>query len=157
MPGALAQHARALEPLLAGGQPAAVPPGGRLNGDLWPVNPTEYLLLVAPLGQCGEPAGALELFLRADKPGAVQRGYLSLLEQVRDIARAHLSRRSARQAEAGRALWGQREALGDVAAHGVADDDGAPDARRVQEGVQVRGEVADAVTRPRAAGVAVAA
>ena len=72
MPAARLQHARLLEKIVEGGIAKLVQPGARANGDGSVVNPTDYLLLVAPLRDDHELLGAIELFQHADKPTGVQ-------------------------------------------------------------------------------------
>ncbi len=114
VPEFMARHVRLLEQAASGDKASLISPGAD-SGDGQAGNPTDYLLLLSPLRNRHESLGIIELFRRADKPAAVQQGYLTLLERICQIAQEYLKSRSWRQVEERQALWSKMDRVGRAA------------------------------------------
>ncbi len=103
-----AQHAALLRKALAGGQPLLVPPKSGSSADEI-ANPTEHLLIVAPLRLEQETVGVVEVFQRAGGGPATQRGYARFLTQMCDLAADYLKSQKLRELAERQELWQQLE------------------------------------------------
>ena len=79
-------HDRLLRRVLAAGEGALVPPRPGAVEDEQGGNPTDFLLVLAPLRAAGGTVGVVEIFQRPDTRPATQRGYLRFLTQMCDRA-----------------------------------------------------------------------
>ncbi|MGA2619190.1 MAG: HlyD family efflux transporter periplasmic adaptor subunit [Thermoguttaceae bacterium] len=75
------RHSRLLFKALADGEGLLVPPNSGFGEDNEVANPTEFLLVIAPLRTDLEMVGLVEIFQRADSAPNVQQGYLRFLLQ----------------------------------------------------------------------------
>lgn len=108
------QHGRLLTQIAKRGEPAIVPPhSGAAFGDEQPddasANPTEYLLIVAPIRTDQGVDGLVEIFQRIGAKPTTQRGYLRFLVQMCEIAGEYLKTRRLRHFVTKQSLWEQLE------------------------------------------------
>lgn len=95
----------------AQGQPQLVPPhAGSQNKDE-PGNPTELLLVVAPLAVEQQTLALVEIFQRAGGGPTTQRGYLRFLVQMCQLGSDYLKNRRLKQYQDKQALWEQFESF----------------------------------------------
>ncbi len=105
------QHAQLIKSVVDGKQAIlAAPSSGPAKGG-GPGNPTELLLVVAPLVVESEAQGVVEIFQRPGGAPSTQRGYLRFLVQMCDLACGYLKSRRLRQLEENQSLWRQLESL----------------------------------------------
>ncbi|MBX3420414.1 MAG: biotin/lipoyl-binding protein [Pirellulaceae bacterium] len=76
------KHARLLSRLMARGKSELVPPHSMLGEDQQEGNPSQYLLIVAPLTSGKQASGLVEVFQRPDSSPNIQRGYMRFLDQM---------------------------------------------------------------------------
>ncbi len=74
-------------------------------------NPTELLVVLAPLVVEQQALGAVEIFQRPGGAPSAQRGYLRFLMQMCELACGYLKNRRLRQLEENQTLWKQIESL----------------------------------------------
>jgi hypothetical protein len=72
-------------------------------------NPTDFLLVMAPLKTAHETAGVIEIFQRPGSSPTVQRGYLRFLQQMCELASEYLKSRKLQHFTDRQALWSQLE------------------------------------------------
>jgi len=102
------QHSLLIRRLCESGEPALVPPGtGSKNqsGD----NPTDQLLVVAPIRVDDEVVGLVEIFQRAGAGPTTQRGYLRFVLQMSEIAGEFLSNLRLRSYQKQEKIWHRLE------------------------------------------------
>jgi multidrug efflux pump subunit AcrA (membrane-fusion protein) len=105
------QHAQLIKSVVDGKQAIlAAPSSGPAKGG-GAGNPTELLLVVAPLVVEGQSQGVVEIFQRPGGAPSTQRGYLRFLVQMCDVACGYLKSRRLRQLEENHSLWRQLESL----------------------------------------------
>ena len=105
-------HAELLKRALGQTSAFAVLPGaaadrGERNGH--PENPTDHLILFAPIRSDDDIAGMLEIFQRPHTTQAAQQGFLRFLETLSEIAADFVRRQELRNLRDRSALWGQYE------------------------------------------------
>jgi hypothetical protein len=102
------QHAALLRKAMADGQPLLIPPrsGGAAAAE---ANPTDHLLILAPLRLEQETVGVVEVFQRAGGGAATQRGYARFLGQMCDLAADYLKSQKLRELADRQELWQQLE------------------------------------------------
>lgn len=76
------KHGRMLTRLFQRGQSELVPPNSMLGEDQSEGNPSQYLLVVAPLSSGKHPTGIIEVFQRPNSAPNIQRGYQRFLDQM---------------------------------------------------------------------------
>jgi len=108
---ARARHGLLLQAVLAGKQAVVAPPGIGPASDTQAGNPTELLLVLAPLMIESEPYGIVEIFQRAGASASAQRGYVRFLTQMCDVAAGYLQTRKLRQVAENQVLWREIEGL----------------------------------------------
>jgi multidrug resistance efflux pump len=107
-----AQHARLLGQILQADRPSLVPPNSGLGdaaASSAAANPTDSLLVVAPLKSDAGAQGVLEVFQRVGARTSTQRGYLRFLVQVAELAGDYLKGRRLRSFVDKQSLWEQLE------------------------------------------------
>jgi len=87
----------------------AVPPHSGTADHSEAGNPTDHLLLLAPLVLGQRVVGVVEVFQRADTGPATQRGYLRFLSQMAETAAGYLKSRSLQKLSDRQQLWQQLE------------------------------------------------
>ncbi|MBX7072102.1 MAG: efflux RND transporter periplasmic adaptor subunit [Pirellulales bacterium] len=105
---AQARHGRVLHQVLRG-EGMIVAPHSGAGDDREAGNPTDFLLVLAPLKADQETRGVVEIFQRPGAPLGTQRGYLRFLTEMCDLAGDFLKTRQLRQFTDRQALWGQLE------------------------------------------------
>jgi multidrug resistance efflux pump len=108
------QHGRLLHQVLRGSEGALVAPhsgtgGAEDNDEQVAANPTEFLLVLAPVHNDQGPQGVVEVFQRAGARVTTQRGYLRFLLQVCEFAGDFLKARRLRHLAEKQSLWEQLE------------------------------------------------
>ncbi len=90
-------------------QPQTVPPQAGAQQPDAAANPTDYLLVLAPLTIDGQTVALVEIFQRPGGGPSTQRGYLRFLVQMATLASDYLQRNRLRQYQDRQALWQQFE------------------------------------------------
>ncbi|RLS54172.1 MAG: HlyD family efflux transporter periplasmic adaptor subunit [Planctomycetota bacterium] len=91
-------HGRLVQSVANSQSGLVVPPRGELNSPGGPegaANPTDLIVVMAPIDCSGKRAGLLEVFHQPNQPD-VERGSLTFLEQVSGVAGGYLQRRQLR-------------------------------------------------------------
>ena len=88
------QHGRLLQQVIAKGEPALIPPhsgfGDSPDGEDAAANPTDFLLVLAPIKSDRGVDGLVEIFQRAGARPTTQRGYLRFMSQICELAGEYL-------------------------------------------------------------------
>ena len=110
------QHGRLLQQIVEKGEPALVPPhSGTAGGDdadgEAAANPTDYLLVLAPIVSDRGIDGLVEIFQRSGARPTTQRGYLRFLKQICELAGEYVKTRRLRHFTHKQTLWEQLEAF----------------------------------------------
>lgn len=103
------RHARLLHRVLTSEEGILVAPHSGFGDADGEANPTDFLLVLAPLRTELERVGVVEIFQRPNPRVETQRGYLRFLSQMCDLAAEYLKSRQLRQLADRQALWGQME------------------------------------------------
>jgi hypothetical protein len=108
------QHGRLLHQVLTGKEGALVAPHSGTgdatdNDENAAANPTEFLLVLAPVLNDQGPQGVIEIFQRSGARVTTQRGYLRFLLQVCEFAGDFLKGRRLRHLSEKQSLWEQLE------------------------------------------------
>ncbi|MEX2091578.1 MAG: HlyD family efflux transporter periplasmic adaptor subunit [Pirellulales bacterium] len=108
------QHGRLLREVLQGTDGALVSPhsgsgDAAENDPEAAANPTDFLLVLAPVYNDQGPQGVVEIFQRAGARMATQRGYLRFLLQICEFAGDYLKGRRLRHLADKQTLWEQLE------------------------------------------------
>ncbi|MDP7018418.1 MAG: HlyD family efflux transporter periplasmic adaptor subunit [Pirellulaceae bacterium] len=99
------RHVRLLHQVVQTGEPQLTPPqSGQEAG-----NPTNYLLVLAPLICDGQVEGVLEVFQRPDSQPATQRGYLRFLIQMAELAAEWLKSQKLKAFSDRHSLWAKAD------------------------------------------------
>ncbi|TWT90896.1 HlyD family secretion protein [Pseudobythopirellula maris] len=112
-----AQHGRLLQQVLKGDEGTIISPHSGAAGGLdtedenAAANPTDFLLVLAPVHNDEGPQGVVEVFQRPGGRSQVQRGYLRFLQQTCDLAGDYLRGRRLRHLADKQTLWEQLEAF----------------------------------------------
>jgi hypothetical protein len=109
-----AQHGRLLHQVLAGSEGALVAPHSGSgdatdNDEEAAANPTDFLLVLAPVHNDQGPQGVVEVFQRSGARVTTQRGYLRFLLQVCEFAGDFLKARRLQHLSQKQTLWEQLE------------------------------------------------
>jgi hypothetical protein len=108
-----AQHGRLLQQVLLGKEGALVAPHSGPGGDAVEenaaANPTDFLLVMAPISNDQGPQGVVEVFQRPGSRPATQRGYLNFLIQVCELAGDFLKSRRLHHLADKQSLWEKLE------------------------------------------------
>ncbi len=114
-PDAQAQHGRLLGQIAKRGEATLIAPrsgGAPGDGDDNAIaNPTDYLLVVAPIVTERGVDGLVEIFQRTGARPNTQRGYLRFLVQICELAAEYLKTRRLRDFGAKQTLWEQLESF----------------------------------------------
>ena len=108
------QHGMLLQQVIEKGEPALVPPhsgaGGGDDGDKSAAaNPTDYLLVIAPIISDRGVDGLVEIFQRSGARPTTQKGYLRFLKQICELAGEYVKTRRLRHFTHKQSLWEQLE------------------------------------------------
>ncbi|TWU30407.1 HlyD family secretion protein [Bythopirellula polymerisocia] len=107
------QHGRLLTQVIAKGEPTIIPPysGGDAENEEAAANPTEFLLILAPITSDRGVEGVMEVFQRTGGRPTTQRGYLRFLVQISDLAGEYVKNRRLLHFATKQTLWEQLEAF----------------------------------------------
>ena len=103
------KHFRLLDYILASKEPKLIPPMSSASDERVGGNPTNQLLVVAPMGHDGQVEGLVEIFQRPDTQPATQRGYLKFLVQMCELTAEWLKNRKLRHFSDRHSLWAQAD------------------------------------------------
>ncbi len=103
------KHFRLLDYVIGSGQPALIPPMSGTGDEKMGGNPTQQLLVIAPLGHDGVVEGLVEIFQRPDAQPNTQRGYLRFLLQMCELAGEWFKNRKLRNFSDKSSLWAQAD------------------------------------------------
>ena len=108
------QHGRLLKQVIDKGEPVLVQPhsgtGAAAEGDEEAAaNPTDYLLVLAPIKSDRGVDGIVEIFQRTGARPTTQRGYLRFLTQICELAGEYVKTRRLRHFATKQSLWEQLE------------------------------------------------
>ncbi len=103
------RHFRLIADVARSAEPKLVPPQSGLTDENAAGNPTNYLLVLAPLRSDDQIEGVLEIFQRPDVQPASQRGYLQFVLQMCDFAGDWLKSHKLRQFTDRQSLWAQAD------------------------------------------------
>ena len=98
-----ASHAQLLKRSLGQSEGLLVPPHS--GSDAEGGNPTELLLVLAPLSNDEGPCGLIEILQRPGSGASTQRGYLRFLLQACEIASKYFQHQSTRRLQDQQTLW----------------------------------------------------
>lgn len=108
-PQAQHQHSLLLHQLIAAGEPQLISPhSGSQNPDE-AANPTDSLLVVAPIRIGKKVVGVVEIFQRANAGPTTQHGYLRFVSQMAELASDYLTNRHLQTFNQAQELWQQTE------------------------------------------------
>ena len=106
------QHGRMLKQTIDKGEPVLVPPrSGSGEGTDVAGNPTEFLLVLAPIISDRGVEGVIEIFQRTGGRPTTQRGYLKFLVQMSELAGEFVKSRRLKQFVTKQSLWEQLESF----------------------------------------------
>ena len=111
------QHGRLLQQVIDKGEPALIQPhSGTTDGTTdadqqTAANPTDYLLVLAPIKSDRGVDGIVEIFQRSGARPTTQRGYLRFLTQICELAGEYVKTRKLRHFTDKQSLWEQLEAF----------------------------------------------
>ncbi len=114
------RHTLLLLKTIADGESIATPPQSGAADDSEAGNPTDFLLLLAPLHVGDQAAGIVEIFQRADAGPSTQRGYLRFVSQMVELASGFLKSDKIKNHGDREQLWRQLEQF-ITAVHGSLD------------------------------------
>ena len=108
------QHGRLLQQVIEKGEAVLVPPhsgaGGGDDGDeSAAANPTDFLLVIAPIISDRGVDGLVEIFQRNGARPTTQKGYLRFLKQICELAGEYVKTRRLRHFTHKQSLWEQLE------------------------------------------------
>jgi len=108
------QHGRLLQQVIEKGEAVLVPPhsgaGGGDDGDeSAAANPTDFLLVIAPIISDRGVDGLVEIFQRSGARPTTQKGYLRFLKQICELAGEYVKTRRLRHFTHKQTLWEQLE------------------------------------------------
>jgi hypothetical protein len=103
------KHGRLLSRLFGRGKSELIPPYSMLGNDQKEGNPSQHLLVVAPLSTGKQTTGLVEIFQRPDSAPNVQRGYLRFLDQMSGLIGEWLKGHSFQQVTDRQQMWQQAD------------------------------------------------
>ncbi|MHC4401343.1 MAG: efflux RND transporter periplasmic adaptor subunit [Planctomycetota bacterium] len=103
------RHGRLLQKVLMTGEGSLAPPRSGSGEDDQGGNPTDFLLVMAPLKAAEETVGVVEIFQRPDTRPATQKGYLRFLVEMCDRAGEFFKSHQLKHFTDRQALWTQLE------------------------------------------------
>ncbi len=103
------RHGVLLDQLIAAGQPILIPPQSGPAGQQ--DNPTDQLLVVAPLMVEQETIGLVEIFQRPEAGPTTQRGYLRFLVQMSQVAGDFLRNDQLRRYAQQQTMWNRLQSF----------------------------------------------
>ena len=109
-PAAQTQHHRLLQRVLVKGESTLIAPqSGVTESNIESANPTDFLLVLAPLTVDQKPVGLIEIFQRSATGPNTQQGYLRFLNQMGETGSRYLANHRIRSFAAEQQMWHQLE------------------------------------------------
>jgi len=105
------RHAQLLYQVAQHGKPALIPPHSGSGDESEGANPTELLLVLAPLQVDSRVTAVVEVFQRPTTSSELAEGYQTFLSSMAAHASDFLTRRRLREHRRQEALWQRKEAL----------------------------------------------
>ena len=99
------KHGKLLTRLFSRGKPELIPPNSMLGEEQNEGNPSNYLLVVAPLASGNQASGLIEVFQRPNSAPNIQRGYLRFLEQMAGLIGDWLKGRTLQRVSDRQEMW----------------------------------------------------
>lgn len=106
---AASRHFGLLNQIAGSGEPALIPPQSGTSEDGAAGNPTDSLLVLAPLRSDEQVEGVVEIFQRPDAQPVTQRGYLKFVVQMCELASEWFKSRKLRQISDRHSLWAEAD------------------------------------------------
>jgi multidrug efflux pump subunit AcrA (membrane-fusion protein) len=103
------RHKRLLDYVAGSSQPQLIPPKSGMSDERAGGNPTEHLLVIAPLMVDAAVEGVVEIFQRPNSQPNAQRGYLKFLVQMCEQIAEWMKTRKLRQFSDRHSLWAQAD------------------------------------------------
>jgi hypothetical protein len=103
------RHGRLLQKVLVSGEASLIPPRSGAGDDDQAANPTDFLLVLAPLKAADDVVGVVEIFQRPDTRPATQKGYLRFLLEMCERAGEFFKSRQLKHFTDRQTLWTQLE------------------------------------------------
>jgi hypothetical protein len=108
-------HAELLRLVAQNGRPQMVPPrsgtGPSEEGKPAPGNPSDYVILIAPILVDKQVAGLVEVWQDADRNPAAQQGFLQFITRMAELASSYTRNHQLRQMVGQQTLWTQLESF----------------------------------------------
>lgn len=108
-------HNELLRQALQNGRPALLPPhssaGGAQDSQVAPGNPTDYVLLLAPIVVEKQVAGFIEVWQDPHRNPDAQRGFLQFMMRMAELASIYMRNQQLRQMIGQQQVWTQLEAF----------------------------------------------
>ncbi len=108
-------HSELLRAAAQMGRPQMLPPhsgiGAQEEGKIGPGNPSDYVILLAPILVDKQVAGLVEVFQNADRNPNAQHGFLQFLTKMAELASSYTRNHQLRQMIGQQTLWTQLEAF----------------------------------------------
>ena len=99
------RHVRLLQQVISSGEAKLVPPLSGAGDSESAGNPTNSLLVLAPMKSDDSVEGVLEIFQRPDSQTGSQKGYLRFLLQMSDLVGDYLKSRKLRHFSDRQSMW----------------------------------------------------
>lgn len=103
------KHSKLLSRLFMRGKSELIPANSMLGEDQQEGNPSDYLLVVAPLATGKQTTGLVEIFQRPDSAPNIQRGYLRFLEQMAGLIGEWLKGHNLQRVSDRQLMWQQAD------------------------------------------------
>ncbi|MEZ6134118.1 MAG: biotin/lipoyl-binding protein [Pirellulaceae bacterium] len=103
------KHAKLLTRLFMRGKSELIPPYSMLGEDQAEGNPSQFLLVVAPLSSGKTTTGLIEVFQRPDSAPNIQRGYQRFLDQMAGLIGEWLKGHNLQQVSDRQLMWQQAD------------------------------------------------
>ena len=110
-PSGQQRHGMLVESLISKGQPDLVGPHSGDDSEEGAANPTDFLIVAAPIATENEPDGLIEIFQRPGSGPTTQRGYLRFLVQMAEIASGFLKNQRLKEFSERQQMWHRLEKL----------------------------------------------
>src|SRR5262249_50287263 len=110
-----AQHDELLRQITAQPQPRLIPPhsstGESMDGRVAPGNPTDFVVLVAPIMYDNQLAGLVEIWQDPNRGADAQKGFLQFIVRMASLAAGYTRNHQLRQMVSQEQVWLQLEAF----------------------------------------------
>ena len=113
------RHSQLVNYIARSNEAQLIPPQSGFGEEGEVGNPTDHLLVLAPLESEGKVEGVVEVFQRANSQPAIQRGYLRFLVQMCELAGDWLKSQKLRQFSDRNSLWAQADTFSRIVHHSL--------------------------------------